>query len=366
MVKTMNSSEHIQTTFPKELLEQSIDNRLAYFRDTFFWHPNVYQAIENLKRITTHPVGKRSVNLYGPTGTGKTTTLTVVRKHFTEQAGPVNQSGQERGPIVSVSAFSDEPHRFSWKDFYRKILNEIAIQYAPAQIAIDVQGIRYEADGQLYIHDRVTVSQLRETVIQALLQMRPLALFIDEAHHVNKLGKGLRSADQMDIIKSLTDMSETLFVLVGTYELMAMINLNGQQGRRSYDLPLMRYRWNNKEERAQYKEVVRRLQCNLPLHQPPDLVTNKMHKYLYEHSLGCVGLLKPWLDRALSKALNDTRYEQPVLLKEHLDATKDESGTLLRIMGEIRQGETAMQKTEQDYTQEIKKFMAGKSSIFGT
>jgi DNA polymerase III delta prime subunit len=171
MVKTMKS-EHIQTTFPKELLEQSIDNRLAYFRDRFFSHPNVYQAIEDLKRIITHPVGKRSVNLYGPTGTGKTTTLTVVRKHFTEQ------SGQARGPIVSVSAFSDEPHRFSWKDFYRKILHEIAIQYAPAQIAIDVQGIRYGADGQLSIHDRVTVSQLRETVIQALLQMRPLALFI--------------------------------------------------------------------------------------------------------------------------------------------------------------------------------------------
>jgi hypothetical protein len=55
-----------------------------------------------------------------------------------------------------------------------------------------------------------------------------------------------------------------------------------------------------------------------------------------------------------------------VLLKEHLDATKDESGTLLRIMEEIRQGETATQKTEQDYNQEIKKFMAGKSSIFGT
>jgi len=362
----MNSSEHIQTTFPKELLEQSIDNRLVYFRGTFFWHPKVYQAIENLKRIITNPVGKRSVNLYGPTGTGKTTTLTIVRKHFTEQAAPINQSGQTRRRIVSVSAFSDEPHRFSWKDFYRKILHEIAIQYAPVQIAIDVQGIRYRADGQLSIHDRVTVSQLRETVIQALLQMRPLALFIDEAHHVNKLGKGLRSADQMDVFKSLTDMSETLFVLVGTYELMAMINLNGQQGRRSYDLPLTRYRWNNKEERAQYKEVVRRLQCDLPLHKPPDLMTNKMQKYLYEHSLGCVGLLKPWLDRALSKALHDTRREHPVLLKEHLEATKDESGTLLRIMEEIRQGETATQKTEQDYSQEIKKFMAGKSSIFGT
>ena len=44
-------------------------------------------------------------------------------------------------------------------------------------------------------------------------------------------------------------------------------------------------------------------QNHLPLHETPDLIGD--WDYFYERSIGCVGILKDWLIRALFKALKD-------------------------------------------------------------
>jgi hypothetical protein len=51
----------------------------------------------------------------------------------------------------------------------------------------------------------------------------------------------------------------------------------------------------------------------MPLAEPPDLVTS--WEYLYERSVGCVGVLKDWLVRGLATAIRQTA---PTLTLKHL------------------------------------------------
>jgi hypothetical protein len=60
-------------------------------------------------------------------------------------------------------------------------------------------------------------------------------------------------------------------------------------------------RWS--DEIKAFKNVLWSFQHHLPLHEEPDLVGD--WDYFYERSVGCIGVLKDWLIKALAKALKD-------------------------------------------------------------
>jgi hypothetical protein len=88
--------------------------------------------------------------------------------------------------------------------------------------------------------------------------------------------------------------------LLGTYDLLAFRNLNGQLSRRSIDVHLARYRAEDSEDRQTFINVVQSFEKQLPFDEPSDLVSN--WEFLYERSLGCIGILKEWLVRAVTVA----------------------------------------------------------------
>jgi hypothetical protein len=57
-------------------------------------------------------------------------------------------------------------------------------------------------------------------VEQALRYRRPRAVLIDEAQHLFALASGRRLEDQLNVLKSLANRSNTVHVLFGTYELL--------------------------------------------------------------------------------------------------------------------------------------------------
>jgi hypothetical protein len=61
-------------------------------------------------------------------------------------------------------------------------------------------------------------------------------VFVDEAQHLARISSGRRLSDQLDVIKSIANRTQTVHVLFGTYELMAFRNLSAQLSRRSMDL----------------------------------------------------------------------------------------------------------------------------------
>ena len=89
---------------------------------------------------------------------------------------------------------------------------------------------------------RAAGSEYHHAVERALRFRRPVAVLIDEAQHLARMGSGRRLSDQLDVIKSIANCTGTVHVLLGTYELLAFRNLSAQLSRRSIDIHFPRYR----------------------------------------------------------------------------------------------------------------------------
>jgi len=124
---------------------------------------------------------------------------------------------------------------------------------------------------------------------------------IDEAQHLSKMASGRRLLDQLDVVKSIANQTRIVHVLFGTYDLLAFRNLNGQLSRRSLDVHFPRYRAESASERQVFINILQSFAHHMPLAEPPDLAAN--WELLYERSIGCVGILKQWLMRALYSVL---------------------------------------------------------------
>jgi hypothetical protein len=170
-----------------------------------------------------------------------------------------------------------------------------------------------------------------------LYHRRLTAFIVDEAQHLKKVSGGRRLLDQMDCLKSLANLTQTVHVLVGTYELLGLTHLSAQLSRRSLDIHFPRYRPDDPAEVEAFQSVILTFQRYLPLKHEPDLI--KHADYLYEGSVGCVGILKNWLNRALGLAL---ATEQSTLTLAHLERTAEPMRKLLRLAREIKEGETAL------------------------
>ena len=164
-----------------------------------------------------------------------------------------------------------------------------------------IRGLVRDETGQLMFDPRTIGLELRHALEGALTHRRPAAFFVDEAQHLAKMKSGRKLQDQLDSIKSLASLTRTVHVLVGTYELLPFRNLSAQLSRRSIDIHFRRYQATRSEDYAAFQNVAFTFQRHLPLEGESDLL--KHIEYCYERSIGCVGVLKEWLMRALAFAL---------------------------------------------------------------
>jgi hypothetical protein len=148
---------------------------------------------------------------------------------------------------------------------------------------------------------KTTIAEYRYAVEQALRFRRPAAVMIDEAQHLSKMASGRLLLDQLDVVKSIANQTGIVHVLFGTYDLLAFRNLNGQLSRRSLDVHFPRYQAESASERQVFINILQSFAHHMPLAEPPDLTAE--WELLYERSIGCVGILKQWLMRALSSVL---------------------------------------------------------------
>lgn len=130
------------------------------------------------------------------------------------------------------------------------------------------------------------------------------------------MSSGRRLQDQLDTIKSLANITNVIHVLIGTYELLPFVNLSAQLSRRTIDIHFSRYQIESKEDIIAFQSVINTFQKHLPLKVEPDLLN--YWDFIYERTIGCIGIMKNWLERCLSDALNQNMktidYD---LLKKH-------------------------------------------------
>ena len=121
-----------------------------------------------------------------------------------------------RIPVASVEAVAPESGEVSnWRDHYRRLLQQLdepLIDYKVNRCP----DARYVQGGARFMPpSRAVGTDYRYAVEQAIRHRRPVAVMIDEAQHLGKIGSGRRLLDQLDVIKSIANQTNTVHVLFG-------------------------------------------------------------------------------------------------------------------------------------------------------
>ncbi len=289
-----------ETKFPEALLTAIPTERFNYFHNWHVEHPHLIQAKDKLKQAIRYAGERRVIHLFGCTGVGKTTLCTWVEKILNEEFKGYIQQNPDVIPVAHVITPSPDQGPFNWRDVYVQTMH--ALGEPKSLIAKKQPNHRqFIPEGKLAIAPTMPRQELRLAMTGCLHMRHVQVLFYDDAQHFQMVAKAQRLQDQMDNLKWLSDVTGTIMVLVGTYDLLNLIDLNGQLARRSATIHFERYHAANKKEFKQFASVVYAFQKHLPLAAESSLIDHC--EYLYERSLGCVGLLKELLEQALAQAL---------------------------------------------------------------
>lgn len=318
--------------FPGGLLDQSAERRIEFFKNHKVAHPHLQHAYERLKDIIRQPVGTTIVKVIGLTGAGKTTLRAMIENHLVEETLHELASDPSRLPFVSLHVPGYE-RGFDWSDFYRRCLRAMDEPLIDRRVTL-ARPPGAPLKPALPRGETQGLAALRQSFESALRHRRPLVMMLDDAQRFARITGSRKLSDQQDVIQSLADEANVLFILLGTYPLTQFIGLSGQLARRSTTLHLPRYRITEPAEATAFLSVLANFQRHLPLERQPDLLAHR--DLLFRRSVGCVGILKDWLTKALGWAY---QARSQALTLEHLKTTAPDVASCHTILTEATEGE---------------------------
>ena len=279
--------------FPPEVLSRPLGARQEYFEQRcLISHPRLLEALETTLQAICPPGEGAStrrpgtmVLIIGPSRVGKTTLIHLLEERLTSMNKAHMLSDPSFIPFASVLAAGPGTNRFEWAEYYREVLRALHDPFVDGKVA------------------RIRTRELREAMETALTQRSPLAVIVDEAHHLAEASRGSRLQSQLNHLKHFENATGVSHILVGTYEMRPFRRVNAQLACRSVDVHFSRYDAANEEDAQVFRSVLWALQRQLPVPEEPHLV--EQWEFLYARSIGCVGLVKLHLNRALNVALTE-------------------------------------------------------------
>jgi DNA polymerase III delta prime subunit len=264
--------------------------RLEAFRDHTVHHPHLDEVDRRLMDVLNERGSLAHVIVFGPTGVGKST---VIRR-MADRLNTVRR-GEVTTSILKLVARPPDTGVYDHNDLYWHAL--MALGEPTMEVPLILEGDEPPKRGRAKAGgDQL---RLRLGYEQNLQRRQVQAVIIDEAQYLLKGITEEALLNQLDWIKSLTDATGVLHILVGTYELVLLHNMSTQNSRRGYDVEFARYRYGNPDDEVAFLGAVRSILEHASV--PVDLDAVLPHwPYFYERTIGCIGSFKAWLIHAVA------------------------------------------------------------------
>src|SRR6266702_2188968 len=336
MEEFLHPSDDLNEPLPPE--SQALLDR---FKSYAVWHPRLLQVRTQVLDTVWEPADVVFVVVCGPSGVGKSKLAEVLTNRLNTPKPELNGQNPRRALLINTRPPDGE--LFHRTNFYQKGLTLLGKTTFDRHIKVDVATAEHLVEKKRARGKTTTRypddPEMRDVYEEELRRLRLRAVLLDEAQHLITSGDGKQPKDQLNWIKSMAIETGVLHVLIGTYDLLPFCNLDGQMARRGSEFHFARYYMEDEKDCQAFRNAFLSLLKQIPLGVDHDALMQRWW-YFFEGSIGCIGILKQWLVRALYQAL---REESTELTRAHLEKSVLPDAKWERMRADARSGEAEFQ-----------------------
>lgn len=251
-------------------------------------HPKLVVAARSLARIACNPTGQDIVFVVGPTGVGKDALLDYTALILRESFASEMQANSHMQPSITVLLRSVPSQGFKWGVYYQAALRAAK---ADLRLKMHLPPWRIEESGA----DRYGTAYF-----DMLKAVDARLVMANEGAELAKVGSDRMLFRNVDQFKILTEASGIPHAIVGEYRVLGLVNINGQQSRRTTVIHFQRY-GESAEDVLFFTKAVRRFTAILGRSARVDV--DSCIEFMRERSVGCIGIVCNWLHKAFVEAV---------------------------------------------------------------